>query len=229
MSVLVEALAVIVRRVTLDMSWPGGTDAYIAAALAAESPARLACADDELTAVSFLFANDCQAWIARLEHHGIVHLGDNRCVDIVCIDQQAGPANPCDWIEWRQHPDGFSYAWLAGTEPGDVVAPSTWRPRQSSRDAHTDVRDDNERMMQLATEDGLDYWLDLETGEQIVGLAQQPDASAPDRATSPPPRATMRHSCRWYSVRCNGSSGRPSPTTTNCSASESARSGSSSP
>jgi hypothetical protein len=51
MSVLVEALTVIVRRLTLDVSWPGGTDAYLAAVYA-DSPARLACADGNLTSVS---------------------------------------------------------------------------------------------------------------------------------------------------------------------------------
>src|SRR5947209_2270005 len=99
MSVLVEALTVIVSRPTLDAAWPGGTDASLAAAACDASRARLTCADDHITAVSFLSSDDCQAWIDRLEHH----VSSNRAAGIVCIDQHHGPTTPCDWIEWRLH------------------------------------------------------------------------------------------------------------------------------
>ncbi|MGH7618090.1 MAG: hypothetical protein ACREPM_12750, partial [Gemmatimonadaceae bacterium] len=74
MSVLVEAHTVIVRRLTLDALWPAGTEAYLAAAVSEHSPARLACADEKITAVSFSSAADSKAWIGRLEHEGIVHV-----------------------------------------------------------------------------------------------------------------------------------------------------------
>ena len=160
-------LSVVVRRVTLDIRYPGGTDAYLEAALAEDSPARLACADDELTSVSFLSPDDATRWMDSLAAFGIVHVADDACFEIACVDQQVGPTLPCDWIEWRQHEDGFTYCWLAGTEPGEMAAPDDWAP---------------ERMLPLAVDDGLEYWLDLDTGRQVVSLPQRtpdgPDESA---------------------------------------------------
>ena len=132
MSVLVEDLTVIVRRVTIDANWPGGTHAYLAAAVVEGSSARLTCADDLLTAVSFLSSDDCHAWIDRLEHHGITRIRDNRSADIVCIDQYHGPTTPCDWIEWRHHPDGFTYAWrVAAGQCRPLPCSTNNRSRQS--------------------------------------------------------------------------------------------------
>ena len=91
-----------IRRVTLNVSYPGGADAYLEAAAAEESPARLACADDELTSVSFLSPNDAARWMEALAAFGIVHVADDACVDIVCVDQHVGPTLPCDWLEYRR-------------------------------------------------------------------------------------------------------------------------------
>jgi hypothetical protein len=167
MSILIESLTVVVRRVTLDATWPGGTDAYLAAALSGDSRALLACADDKLTAVSFARPESSDTLLDRLDDLGIVYVDDRRCVDIVCIDHAAGPLTRCDWIEWRRHPDGFTYAWLAGTDAGAVVAPCTRR-----RDFKG--RGEMERMIQLAREDGLEFWLDLDTGRQVVGRSPRP-------------------------------------------------------
>jgi hypothetical protein len=173
MSVLVEPISIIVRRRALDHHWPGGADAYLAAAISAEPPASVACADDDLTSVSFLATDDCRRWLERLEQHDIT--------DAVALDP-FNPLGSCDWIEWRQHPDGFVYAWLAGTDPGSVVAPTILRPSESRRKA----AGDGDHMLRLANEDGVEYWLDLETGQQITSLAQPEDSAAtplpPDRS-----------------------------------------------
>ena len=115
MSVLVESQSIIVRRRTLDAQWPGGTDAYLATAVAADPPAQLACADDQLTAVCFPSKEDCKTWFENLENLGID--------EVLWLDPLPNPPPRCEWIEWRQHPDGFVYAWLAGTEAGELVGP----------------------------------------------------------------------------------------------------------
>jgi hypothetical protein len=173
MSVLVESHSIIVRRRTLDERWPGGADAYLTAAVSAEPPANVACADDDLTSVSFLALEDCQEWFECLENHGIE--------DRLWLDPTATPPAHCKWIEWRVHPDGFTYAWLAGTDPDSVVAPKTLRPVTLRRGVG-----DQSHMMRLATEDGVEYWLDLETGEQIASLAERADSAAHDDAAPPP-------------------------------------------
>jgi len=123
MSILIESLTVVVRRGTLDATWPGGTDAYLADAFSRGSRALLACADDELTAISFASPESADALLDRLDDLGVVYVDDGHCIDMVCIDHIEGPLARCDWIEWRRHPDGFTYAWLAGTDAGDAIAP----------------------------------------------------------------------------------------------------------
>lgn len=123
MSILIESLAIVVRRNTLDAIWPGGTDAYLADAFARGSRALLACADDDLAAISFASPESADSLMDRLDDLGVAYVDDGRCIDMVCIDDASGPLARCDWIEWRRHPDGFTYAWLAGTDAGDVVAP----------------------------------------------------------------------------------------------------------
>jgi len=185
MSIFIESLTVVVRRLTLDVSWSGGSDAYLSTALSADSLASLVCTDDVLTAVSFASAVGCEVWLDRLADCGIVHLGDERSVDIVCIDELSGPSTPCDWIEWRQSPDGFTYAWLAGTDPGEVVAPTMRRREEARWHAPRAEEGDSQHMIQLASENGLDYWLDLDTGRQIVALAQPPASGASEQPSPP--------------------------------------------
>jgi hypothetical protein len=188
MSILVESRTVIVRRLTLNASWPGGTDAYLTASLSPDSLTSLACADDTLAAVSFASASSCQVWLDRLADRGIVHVDDKHSADVVCIDELSGPSAPCDWIEWSRHPDGFTYAWLAGTEPGDVVAPTMRRRGEARSRTRRTGGDDSAHMIQLATEDGLDYWLDLDTGKQIVALSQRPASGTPEQPSPTPSR-----------------------------------------
>jgi hypothetical protein len=184
MSVLVEALSVVIRRTTLDDYYPGGTDSYIQLADSEASAARLACIDEELTSVSFLRPSDAHQWIDYLADHNIVHLDGDQSLEIVCIDQHFGPTKPCDWIEWRIHPDGYTHCWLAGTEPGLMIAPEGWTPDRSRRLVRRESGDDYHHMVPLAVEDGLEYWLDLSTGRQIVGLPEEASSDEADEKDS---------------------------------------------
>jgi hypothetical protein len=78
---------------------------------------------------------------------------------------------PCDWLEWRQHKDGFVYAWLAGTEPGDMAADLDWTPERSRTMQRGDITTEPGRALRLADEDGIETWLDLKTALQHRGLA----------------------------------------------------------
>lgn len=114
MSVLIEALSLVVRRITLDVSYPGGADGFLEAMCAADCPARRLCSDDKLVSVSFFTPDDVTTVVDSLRKHGIVELEGNTFHELAIIDQREGPTLPCDWLEWRQHRDGFTYAWLAG-------------------------------------------------------------------------------------------------------------------
>jgi hypothetical protein len=174
MSVLIEALTLVVRQLDLDLRYPGGTDAFLEATLALERPPRFACnADRHLVNLSFYDPGHLEPAVALLRSHGFADVEDGKVVDMAYVEQRFGPTMPCDWLAWREHRDGFTCAWLAGTEPGDMAAPDDWTPERSRAMIREDIRDDAENMIKLADEDGIETWLDLSTGKQLIGLGHR--------------------------------------------------------
>ena len=170
MSVLVEALSLVIPRITVDASWPGGADAFLEAMCAPACPARRLCSDDKLVSVSFLSPEDALTVVRQLRDHGLVELDEQRFHDLALVDQREGPTMPCAWLQWKQHRDGFTYAWLANTEPGDMAVPADWTAEQSRRLTRTDRRDEPGRMLKLAEEGDIETWLDFQTGEVTIGM-----------------------------------------------------------
>ena len=179
MSVVMEAVSVVIPRAVLDQKYPGGTNGYLVAAGAPDSTARHACADDHLTSVSFLNPDLAEAWGQTLAAHGIVDVGDGGTHEIVYVDQQSGPTTPCSWLAWCQSKEGYTFGWSAGTAPGKLVTPAHWAPEESRRLRRTDAPGDLGRLLRLSEENGLETWLDFETGQQRITLADRgPDLTA---------------------------------------------------
>lgn len=129
MSVLIEALTLVVPKRVLDVSYPGGTDAYLRELLHLERPPRFVCnGDPALVNISFYDPPHVAPAQEMLRRYGIVEVDDRRFVEMAIVDQRFGPTMPCHWLEWRRHAEGFTYAWLAGTDPGDMAAPRDWAP-----------------------------------------------------------------------------------------------------
>ena len=184
MSVLVEALSLIVPRKVLDISYPGGTEAFVQKMVAAPSPCRCACSDDMLVSVSFFGVDDATVVGNELLALGIVAIDDDRYYELAFIDQAKGPTLPCDWIEWKKHEDGYTSCWLAGCDPGLFHAPEGWTPKQSRDMTFHDIRNEPGRCIKLAEEpDGSEIWLDFQTGEIAPGDPLEPDRNA---ETEPP-------------------------------------------
>jgi len=183
MSVLIEALSLVIPRRVLDVNYPGGTDAYLADALAADVQFRYAVADDRLAVMSCLDPDALEPWVTRLCSHGIDCDGSETS-DMSFVDQRFGPTLPCAWLEWRRHPDGFTYAWLAGTKSGDMVAPENWTPEQSSRLVRFDIRDEPGRTLRLGEDEGKETWLDFKTGRVVSGLPHLHSVEAHTQSTT---------------------------------------------
>jgi hypothetical protein len=182
MAVLIEALTLVVRTRDLDIRYPGGSYAFLNACLTLPRPPRFICsADPHLVNLSYYDAEHLESSVALLYDNGFTDVEENRFVDMAYVDQHHGPTMPCDWLEWRRHRDGFTLAWLAGTEPGDMAAPEEWTPAQSLATRRSDIRDDPDRAMPLAEEDGIETWLDLTTGRVVAGLAHRPGEDAGER------------------------------------------------
>ena len=77
MSVLVEALTIVVRRITLDLAYPGGHEAWIARHQTYTAPARYVSVDDHLVGVSF-FSGALEEELEHLVSVGLVVLDDRR-------------------------------------------------------------------------------------------------------------------------------------------------------
>lgn len=179
MSVLVEALCLVIPRRALDVSWPGGADAFLRAMCAEGCPSRRVMSDASLESISFFTPEDAEVVAAQLRDLGLLEVVDDRFQDFAFVDQRYGPTMPCPWLHWKRHPDGFSYAWLEGSDSAMMAAPADWEPEQSRRLVREDLRDDSERMFKLAEEDGFEVWLDFATGELSRALARPRDPDPP--------------------------------------------------
>ncbi len=132
MSILVEALSVVIPRHVLDAGYPGGTEGYLETARRARG-ARYAISDDRLACVSFASPADADAFTLPLSALG---LGSEEGAPppVACLDEDFGPTAACPWLRWRRHDDGFTSCWLEWTEPGELAAPPDWLPpRQRSQ------------------------------------------------------------------------------------------------
>lgn len=175
MSVLVEALSLVIPRRVLDARWPGGTEVFLAAVRREEVPGYRACADDRLASVMFLAAREAEGVARMLRAYGAVQEDDGcRFVDFALVDQRGGPVLPCPWLAWRRDPEGFTVAWLAGTAPGTMAAPGDWAAEQSRGMDRTGACYEPGRLLRMSSEEGLETWLDLATG-RIDSAVAEPD------------------------------------------------------
>jgi hypothetical protein len=167
MAVLVEGISVVVLRDAIDRSHPGGWSAFVTSV-----PNSTLCADDRLARVGFMASSDAERYVETLREAGLVFLAEGKAADIVVIDQQRGPTVLCDWIEFGHVAvSGQSVAACrcVGSEVNTLATPPGWAFEGSlSQRFHFVAADELERKMRfLRRENGLEVWLNLETGKEI--------------------------------------------------------------
>jgi hypothetical protein len=171
LSVLIEAVSLVVPVITLDATWPGGVSAFTRDVMS--EPRRLArhvCADGALVSVSFLHPADARVVVAELREHGLMELDPLRAHDVVIVDQEDGPALPCAWLDWKRDRLGVTCAWVANRTPGEMAVPTGWTPASAPCLTRIDRRDEPGRMLKLAEDGELETWLDFKTGEVVIGM-----------------------------------------------------------
>jgi hypothetical protein len=129
MSVLVEAINVIVCNETLERKYPGGLAAY-----EGDCPNRTFCADDYVTRVGFMRPEEVQAFVNQLVSLGLVFHDGEQFIDIAIVDQTVGLTAPCEWLEVGKFPEGWVGCWLAGTQDEWTAFPEGRTP-ESVREA----------------------------------------------------------------------------------------------
>ena len=176
MSVLIEAVSLVVPAITMDDVWPGGTTAFLHDVMSGgDGVARHAIRDATLVCVSFTDNRCAERVIDKIRAHGLLELNPKRATDLVLVDETTGPLLPCQWLAWRQHPDGFTLAWTANAEPGVMATPPGWvaDPSRCLTTAARRALDDG-RMFKLAEDGVSETWLDFETGEVRTGEKRVP-------------------------------------------------------
>jgi hypothetical protein len=166
MSVLIEAINVVVRNETLDSCYPGGVSGY-----AADCPNHTFCSDGRLTRVGFLSPRDVRFFVEMLESHGLVSRRGAASIDIAIVDQNQGPDPCCLWLDFGHLPDGTAQCWPAGEEVGRLAVPHGWEPGLLDAFEHVPGEPFTRRMRYLRTEDNLDWFQDRSTG-QLIGVGR---------------------------------------------------------
>jgi hypothetical protein len=189
LSVIVEALTLIVPRLSLDVSFPGGTDGFVEFLGKSDFEFRFALTDDHIAAVSAFNPEALTPIAHRLIECGLVEADDDAFVEFAFVDQRFGPTLNCPWLKWRIHDEGYTSAWLATAEPGGLYAPTDWTPEQSRGLTRTDIRDEPGWGMQLADENGVETWIEFNTGRQRSSLThrEQPTPSSGDSTSARSP------------------------------------------
>ena len=138
MSVLIEAITVLVPLERLSEAFDDGLDAYKRIA-----PNCSLRADEHLTALSLTTPEDVASFIDKLETFGLKFLDEGKAIDIAVVDQTTGPTTDCDWLEFASDENGPSTCWKKGTEPGEMVAYDDWTYENSLGSAfqHLETRE----------------------------------------------------------------------------------------
>lgn len=92
MSVLVEAVTLIVKKHSVRERYPGGWKAFVF-----EVPNGSLCADDALASISFMAPEDVESYIGFLEKKGLTYLLEGEPADMVIADQIQGLKHICHW------------------------------------------------------------------------------------------------------------------------------------
>lgn len=164
MCVLIEGISVVVKARSLEEKYTGGVAAY-----AATCPNDTYCADRDLVRIGFMSPYDVQRWVTDLEQQGLIFVQERQCVDVAVVDQVSGPTAPCDWLEFGRQPEGYTVAWLTGTEPHEVEVPEGWTEAQSLSDSHRRLTFDQMKreLFYLRREGDTDVFADQKTGKDV--------------------------------------------------------------
>lgn len=173
MSVLVEALCLVVPRTALDLRYPSGTNGFLAELARPSRECRYVCGDADLVCISFLTPDAADRVAELLTNAGMRESLDEEFQEFAIIDQKHGPVLQCPWLVWVTDPEGFTCAWLAGTDRGDMATPAGWTVEQSQRLTRLDLPDSSPDSVKLSEENGVETWLSYRTGRIILRASKK--------------------------------------------------------
>lgn len=168
MSVLVEAISVIIRRDSLDRQFNGGWDGFVGTV-----PNQTFCFDDHLARVGFMNPSDVEAFIAMLESQGLEFRNDaGEAIDLVVVDQLRGSTLAAPWLGFAKleiEGGGVSACWLQGEVDSGLAVPIGWKldGSISAKTLFVSAEDTEDRITFLRRDGDIDVYLDLRTGKEV--------------------------------------------------------------
>jgi len=169
MTVLVEAISVIIRIETIAEKYPGGLDQYIS-----DCPNRSLCMDDEIVRIGFMTPEDTYAFTENLERVGFRCVTDDQFDEIAVADHVGGFALPVEWLQLLdvkifEGNQKFMVCKIKGSTLGDIVFPVGWN-YETSLSKHSLSMDSESlynRLVFLRHDKGVDFYLDVLTNEEM--------------------------------------------------------------
>ena len=162
MSVLIEAISIVVPNRVLDAGYPQGVDGF-----ARDCPNATFCTDGRLCRVGFMSARDTEFFLQLLRACGLDHRPAGPAGDVVVVDQNTGPAQPCVWLEFGHYEAGVAMAWHAQYRPGRLIVPYGWDDNRIDAFSYAPGTPFPRRLRYLRTEDRQDWDQDRRTGELL--------------------------------------------------------------
>ena len=169
MAVLVEGISVVIRRESIDATFPGGLTAFEQQAPYLSSRDTYVT-DGELVSVSFMCPADVECFCNDMARLGFHPAEDP--VDLVVIDQNSGPTVPCEWIDGRsivmENGGEVTAVRLNGGKVTSLFVPNGWNYEQSLtvNGEFVPASQVEERLDFVRADGALEVWLDRATGEE---------------------------------------------------------------
>ena len=177
MAVLVEGISIVVRRDAIVTKMSRGWDEFLRLV-----PNQTLCYDDNLVRVGFMTPMDNEAFSNILRKHRLIFVKNNKFIDYAVVDQREGLTISCDWLKFS-HITFFDPPMTVAAcefinpvwekrEPGDnsiqIAFPANWNYEHSlSKEFHfVSTEEMPSKMKLLRHEDGVDVYLDTETGKK---------------------------------------------------------------
>lgn len=164
MSILVEAITVIVRNTKVEATINGGVNT-----LRHNAPNGTFRTDGYLSAVGFMTPEDAERYIDALKNLDFTFVENDKSVDIVVCDQLRGFTADCEWAGTDTDERGVRFCWLYGEDVGDMVTQEGWTYEKSlyTTGSFHDTSEPDDQLEFLRTENGLNVYLDKQTGKEV--------------------------------------------------------------
>jgi len=170
MAVLIEAISVVIDNAALLAAFGNDWERFKRTV-----PNATLCADGELVRVGFMTPTDVEHYIKLLEAHGLRHFEDGQAKSMVVVDQQRGPLQSCDWVEFGHITlDGDARKRVAACRAKDSASRQLFKPdgwtfesSLSSSFGFVPTESVEKSLKLLRSEDGLDVYWNEHTGKEI--------------------------------------------------------------